>query len=111
MLRGPELRGAEIPALAGRCLRLYPHPGQNPGRPGSHQNFMKALTSSPSKGCRRRPPGRCPAVAGGIVVHASANPAHSNYGRYVVIEHWLKDGPLYSLYAHLASVNCREGTR
>ena len=31
-------------------------------------------------------------VAGGIVVHASANPAHSNYGRYVVIEHWLKDG-------------------
>ena len=48
-------------------------------------------------------------VAGGIVVHASANPAHSNYGRYVVIEHWLKDGPLYSLYAHLASVNCREG--
>ena len=48
-------------------------------------------------------------VAGGIVVHASANPAHSNYGRYVVIEHRLKDGPLYSLYAHLASVNCREG--
>lgn len=48
-------------------------------------------------------------VAGGIVVHASANPTHSNYGRYIVIEHRLKDGPLYSLYAHLASVNCKEG--
>ena len=50
-------------------------------------------------------------VAGGTVVHASANPTHSNYGRYVVIEHQLKDGPLYSLYAHLASVSCRKGDR
>lgn len=29
-------------------------------------------------------------VAGGMVVHASANPTHSNYGRYVVIEHQLR---------------------
>ena len=50
-------------------------------------------------------------VAGGTVVHASANPTHSNYGRYVVIEHQLADGPLYSLYAHLASVSCKEGDR
>lgn len=48
-------------------------------------------------------------VAGGIVVHASANPSHSNYGRYVVIEHRTADGPLYSLYAHLASVTCKAG--
>lgn len=48
-------------------------------------------------------------VAGGIVVHASSNPAHSNYGRYVVIEHRPADGPFYSLYAHLASVSCKEG--
>lgn len=48
-------------------------------------------------------------VAGGVVVHASSNPAHSNYGRYIVIEHQLSDGPLYSLYAHLASVSCKAG--
>ncbi|WP_290565543.1 M23 family metallopeptidase [Akkermansia sp.] len=48
-------------------------------------------------------------VAGGTVVHASSNPTHSNYGRYVVIEHRPADGPFYSLYAHLASVSCKEG--
>lgn len=48
-------------------------------------------------------------VASGTVVHVSDNPAHSNYGRYVVIEHQLSDGPLYSLYAHLASVTCKKG--
>lgn len=48
-------------------------------------------------------------VAGGVVVHVSSNPTHSNYGRYVVIEHQLPDGPLYSLYAHLASVSCKTG--
>ncbi len=50
-------------------------------------------------------------VAGGTVVHASDNPRHSNYGRYVVIEHRTADGPLYSLYAHLAAVSCKEGDR
>ncbi len=48
-------------------------------------------------------------VAGGIVVHAVADPRQSNYGRYVVIEHSTPDGPLYSLYAHLAAVNCQTG--
>ncbi|MDH3068666.1 M23 family metallopeptidase [Akkermansia sp. N21169] len=48
-------------------------------------------------------------VAGGRVVHVSDNPRDSSYGRYVVIEHTLPDGPLYSLYAHLASTNCKPG--
>lgn len=48
-------------------------------------------------------------VAGGKVVHASDNPRDSSYGRYVVIEHALPEGPLYSLYAHLASVDCKSG--
>lgn len=50
-------------------------------------------------------------VTGGTVVHTSTNPNHSNYGRYVVIEHQLSDGPLYSLYAHLASISCKQGDR
>lgn len=49
--------------------------------------------------------------APGRVVHVCDNPTHSSYGRYVVIEHRLTDGPLYSLYAHLASTNCKPGDR
>ncbi len=48
-------------------------------------------------------------VAGGRVVHVADNPNDSSYGRYIVIEHQLPDGPLYSLYAHLASTNCQPG--
>ncbi len=48
-------------------------------------------------------------VAGGKVVYVSDNPKQSSYGRYIVIEHKLPEGPLYSLYAHLASISCRVG--
>lgn len=48
-------------------------------------------------------------VAAGTVVHASSNPRDSNYGRYVVIEHRLPEGSIYSLYAHLADVTCKAG--
>ena len=50
-------------------------------------------------------------IAPGEVVHASTNPRHSNYGRYVVVAHQLPEGTIYSLYAHLASVQCRVGQR
>lgn len=50
-------------------------------------------------------------IAPGTVVHASANPRHSNYGRYVVISHRLPEGTIYSLYAHLASIRCHVGQR
>ncbi len=50
-------------------------------------------------------------VAPGTVVHASSNPRHSNYGRYVVVAHQVPEGTIYSLYAHLASVDCSVGER
>lgn len=49
--------------------------------------------------------------APGRVVHVCAQPRDSSYGRYVVIEHLLPEGPLYSLYAHLASTSCKAGDR
>ena len=49
------------------------------------------------------------AAADGIVVHASAAPGASNYGRYVVIEHQIEGSPYYTLYAHLASVAVAPG--
>ena len=48
-------------------------------------------------------------VAPGIVVYACSVPTRSTYGRYVVIKHETKNGPIFSLYAHLASVSCKEG--
>lgn len=50
-------------------------------------------------------------VAPGTVVHASAQPGHSAYGRYVVLRHETEDGPLFSLYAHLASVSVEAGQK
>ena len=48
-------------------------------------------------------------VAAGKVVHVSTNPRDSSYGRYIVIEHLLPGGNLYSLYAHLADTQCQVG--
>ena len=44
------------------------------------------------------------AVADGRVVLASSTSGHSNYGRYIVVEHIWDDSPYYSLYAHLSEV-------
>lgn len=48
-------------------------------------------------------------IAPGRVVHANAVPGASNYGRYVVVEHEIPEGRIYSLYAHLAEVTCEAG--
>jgi len=40
----------------------------------------------------------------GTVVHVSGNVAASNYGKYVVLRHELDGLPVYSLYAHLRSI-------
>ncbi len=42
-------------------------------------------------------------VAAGRVVHVNNEPRHSNYGRYIVVEHRWGGSPYYSLYAHLAA--------
>ena len=43
------------------------------------------------------------------VAHVSDNPRASSYGRYIVLEHPSPEGPLYTLYAHLASTSCQAG--
>lgn len=49
------------------------------------------------------------AIAAGKVVHTSEVAGHSNYGKYVVIEHDWGTGPFYSLYAHLNDISCKVG--
>ena len=45
----------------------------------------------------------------GVVVYANIIEENSNYGKYVVVEHWWGGSPFYSLYAHLGSVYVRRG--
>ncbi len=49
------------------------------------------------------------AIAAGSVAHLNDVPAHSNYGRYVVIEHQFGGCPYYSLYAHLSAIQVHLG--
>jgi len=48
-------------------------------------------------------------IADGKVVHISPVAGMSNYGRYVVVEHQWDGSPIYSIYAHLTSINVKEG--
>src|SRR5262249_34418678 len=49
------------------------------------------------------------AIAPGRVVHCSETPGHSNYGRYIVIEHRWGRSPYFSLYAHLSEIAVTPG--
>lgn len=44
------------------------------------------------------------AVADGVVVYANDTAGHSNYGKYIVVEHLWDGSRYYSLYAHLNEV-------
>ena len=48
-------------------------------------------------------------IADGEVVYVNEGANRSNYGRYIVIEHWWDDSPYYSLYAHLKSIGVSIG--
>lgn len=48
-------------------------------------------------------------IADGRVVHTSPVAGHSNYGKYVVVEHTWENSCFYSLYAHLAEITCNPG--
>lgn len=51
------------------------------------------------------------AVADGKVVHTNLVPGHSNYGKYIVIEHVWDGSSYYSLYGHLSSIPVKPGQR
>lgn len=53
------------------------------------------------------------AAMDGIVKHVSSSPGASSYGRYIVIEHPEQRPAVYTLYAHLATIQSgvRPGTR
>lgn len=51
------------------------------------------------------------AIDDGKVVHINLSGGHSNYGRYVVIEHRWAGSNYYSLYGHLSSITIQAGDK
>ena len=49
------------------------------------------------------------AIASGTVVHVNRAAGHSNYGRYVVVEHRWGGCPYFSLYGHLNTIAVEPG--
>lgn len=49
------------------------------------------------------------AIESGRVVHTSNDAKDSNYGRLAVVEHEVEGTPVFSVYAHLATVEVRPG--
>lgn len=57
-----------------------------------------------TKDARGEPTDAVLATADGTVAYVSANPALSNYGRYVLLRHRVDGIEIYSCYAHLSQV-------
>jgi murein DD-endopeptidase MepM/ murein hydrolase activator NlpD len=49
------------------------------------------------------------AIDEGAVVYVNDVEKYSNYGKYIVVEHWWDGSPYYTLSAHLNAVYVREG--
>ena len=49
------------------------------------------------------------AIESGRVVHISNDPKDSNYGKLAIVEHDVEGTPVYSIYAHLATIDVRPG--
>jgi hypothetical protein len=49
------------------------------------------------------------AIANGKVVYVNLAPGHSNYGKYIVIEHRWDGSSYYSLYGHLSAITVHTG--
>ena len=81
-----------------------------PGAPVMYSRLHEGIDVKPVyRDARGEPQDQVRPIAPGTVAYVCANPGLSNYGRYVVIAHRVPEGTIYSLYAHLASVNCSPG--
>jgi murein DD-endopeptidase MepM/ murein hydrolase activator NlpD len=88
---------------------------RNPVRTSSgivYTKFHEGLDIAPvSRDKNDEPLDTVRSIAHGKVVHTSANPRHSSYGSYVVVEHDWGYGRFYSLYAHLRKITAAKGAK
>jgi len=77
-----------------------------------YSRFHEGIDVRPLKRDRRGTPlDEIWAITDGEVVYVSSHSGRSNYGLYIVIEHWWDQSPYYSLYAHLGSISVEIGDR
>ncbi len=72
--------------------------------------FHEGIDVSPlRRDASGRPLDEIRAIEGGRVVHVSNDAKDSNYGKLIVIEHQVEGTPVFSLYAHLATIEVLRG--
>lgn len=75
-----------------------------------YTRFHEGMDIKPvRRSSRREPLDDVHTMDDGIVKYVNRTARHSNYGLYVVVEHWWSGSPFYSLYAHLKSVDVAMG--
>ncbi|MCY4159746.1 MAG: M23 family metallopeptidase [Bacteroidetes bacterium] len=75
-----------------------------------YSRFHEGIDIRPlQRSSRGEPLDEVSTIADGQVVHVNNVEGRSNYGLYVVVEHWWGDSPYYSLYAHLKSTSVEVG--
>lgn len=83
-----------------------------PGKGRVYTRFHEGLDiRSVARDSRGIPTDPIKAIAPGTVAYVNPVSSRSNYGKYVVVKHDLGFGPMYSLYAHLASTSVQAGQR
>ena len=75
-----------------------------------YSRFHEGIDIRPlRRDARREPLDEVHAIASGRVVYVNLSAGHSNYGKYVVVEHRWDGASYYSVYGHLASVAVHPG--
>ena len=75
-----------------------------------YSRFHEGIDIKPlRRSARGEPLDEVRSIDGGEVVYVNEISRRSNYGHYVVIEHWWGGSPYYSLYAHLGAVHVVAG--
>lgn len=75
-----------------------------------YTRFHEGMDIKPvRRSSRREPLDDVHTMDDGIVRYVNRGAGRSNYGLYVVVEHWWSGSPFYSLYAHLKSVDVAAG--
>lgn len=75
-----------------------------------YTRFHEGMDIKPvRRSSRREPLDDVHTMDDGIVKYVNHVARRSNYGLYVVVEHWWSGSPFYSLYAHLKSVDVAVG--
>lgn len=77
-----------------------------------HTRFHEGMDIAPvRRDASGEPLDEVKAIEDGRVVHTSHSSTDSNYGRYIVVGHEVEGTPIYTIYAHMASIEVKPGQK